>query len=347
MATNGLWDLVNTLLGKEGVTEIAINGPQKIFVEREGRFYLLKNEISEESIAGFVTKIAALNKSICDEQHPIMDGLMPDGSRINIVHPPFSNGSPAITIRRYLKNITSFDDNPNIFGLSAGWISFFKALVDAKSNLIISGGTGVGKTTLINLILREISPAERVVTIEDTLELNLLIPNWVRLESRSLIGNNPVQITTRDLLKNALRMRPDRIIVGEVRGKEVFDLLQAMNTGHEGSLSSVHASSTRECLSRLENLFLLAEATVPLNAIRSQICYAVDFIVQLGRTREGERVVREIAELTAMEGGNVLMNSIAKWNGHELAPTGTVPSEWAKIVGSTSHVALDFFAKRV
>ena len=206
---------------------------------------------------------------------------------------------------------------------------------------MVSGGTGVGKTTFLNLLLQEIDPMQRVVTIEDTRELNFSLPNVVRLESRTKSFTSGAVLKTRDLVKNTLRMRPDRIIVGEVRGEEVFDLLQAMNTGHDGSMASVHASSTGECLNRLENLYLLAGYDVPVRAIRQQVGTAVNFIVQLKRDREGHRVVAELVELAGFEGERVLMQDVAVLKDGRLQFTGLVPKCMARLV--EAGLPQDFF----
>lgn len=235
-----------------------------------------------------------------------------------------------MTIRKYLKNIKTFGDAPGIFGLSPEWVSFIQTLVKARMNVVVSGGTGVGKTTFLNLLLQEIDHKERVITIEDTRELQFQHANTVRLEARPAAGTNQ-GLAIRDLLKNTLRMRPDRIIVGEVRGGEVFDLLQAMNTGHEGSMTSVHANSPSECLMRLENLYLLSGYEIPLKALRYQIDSAVDFIIQIKRNKTGERVVQQLTELAGMEGERILMQDIGINRGDGMSFTGLVPACAAKL----------------
>lgn len=336
--------MVNGLADKKGISEIVINGPKEVFVERGGQFIQLDISLTKEDIHNFAVDIAAFNKKSFDSNNPILDGNLPDGSRVNIINEPFAHGCPAISIRRYLKHISKFDKNPNIFGLNEKWITFFKALVASRMNIIVSGGTGVGKTTFMNLMLQELSSQERIITIEDTLELNFEHSNLVRLESGNRSTVTTANISTRDLVKNTLRMRPDRIIIGEVRGGELFDLLQAMNTGHDGSMASVHANSPGECLNRLETLYLLAGFDVPYQAVKKQIGNAVDFIIQLGRNRDGERVITHLQEVTGMEGVNILSQSIAAFGEGRLIESGITPKNMRRI-HEMGGVPIDFFSK--
>lgn len=329
--SNSVWNLLNDLSKKSGITEILINGPKNIFVEKGGEFIQLNANIPAEDIKIFIKEVADLNHKHCDNDNPILDGNLPDGSRINIINGPFVNGSPAISIRKYLKYISSFDSNQAIFGLTPHWIDFIKAIVAAKLNTVVSGGTGVGKTTFLNLMINEISKHERVIAIEDTIELSINLPNVVRLESGSKTMQSKSSLSTRDLVKNTLRMRPDRIIVGETRGGELFDLLQAMNTGHDGSMTSVHASSGSECLSRMETLFLLSGIEIPLNVVRRQISSAVEFIIQLGRDKGGNRVVNEIIEICGMEGSTLLIQQIAVREDGFLEFKGIAPKSMDKL----------------
>lgn len=339
---NTVWNLVSELSNKKGITEIVINDPKRVFVEREGQFIQLNVSLTKNDLYEFSQDLAKFNKKVFDEGHPILDGSLPDGSRVNIIGEPFAYGSPAITIRKYLKNIKSFDDNKNIFGLSDDWVEFFKSLVSARLNVIVSGGTGVGKTTFLNLLLQELSLQERVVTIEDTLELSIDMPNVVRLEAGQKSLHSELNVSTRDLVKNTLRMRPDRIIIGETRGGELFDLLQAMNTGHDGSMSSVHSNSPGECLSRLETLYLLAGFDVPFHAVRRQISSAVDIIVQIGRDKEGKRKVTTITELTGMEGANILSQQLAVMEDDVLKKTG-IASKNLQRLQEYGGLPVDFF----
>jgi pilus assembly protein CpaF len=324
-AVNSVWAMLKDLSQKKGITEIIINQPNNIFVERAGEFIRLSIKLDRYDIDSFIQDAADFNNKTFDDQNPILDGRLPDGSRINVISDGFALKTPAITIRKYLKNIKDFDSSPGIFGLEPKIVTLLSAMVHAKFNIVIAGGTGVGKTTFLNLMLQELSPSERIITIEDTRELSFSAPNVVRLESRSASSAGEVALGIRDLVKNTLRMRPDRIIIGEVRGGEVFDLLQAMNTGHEGSMASVHANTPVECLNRLENLFLLAGYDIPIKAIRSQIYTAVDFIIQIGRNNEGQRVLKNITEVTSMEQDKITMQDIGKQVNGEFKLTGLVP----------------------
>jgi pilus assembly protein CpaF len=341
---NTVWALLHDLQSKKGITEIVINDPKKVFVEREGQFIQLNIQLRKADIWDFAKEVAAYNRKRIDTENPIVDGNLPDGSRINIIADPFANGSPAITIRKYLPFIKSFDKSPGIFGLGASWIELMKAMVKARMNVMVSGGTGVGKTTLLNLLLAEISPMERVISIEDTLELSLNMPNLVRLEAAQREDGSHMSL--QDLVKNTLRMRPDRIIIGEVRGGEFFDLLQAMNTGHEGSMSSVHANDPAQCLGRLENLFLMSGHDLPYHVVRKQMTQGIDFIIQVGRSREGERIITQIMEITGMEGNNILSQNLAVYEDGKLGGTGISAKNMERL-HRDGGLELDFFNRDV
>lgn len=324
-AINSVWALLKDLATKGGITEIIINQPNNVYIERGGEFIRLNVKLDRYDIDSFVQDSADYNNKTFDENHPILDGRLPDGSRINVISDSFSLTCPAITIRKYLKNIKTFETAKGIFDTDDRWVTLLSALVHSKMNIIVSGGTGVGKTTFLNLLLQEISPGERIITIEDTRELSFNLPNVVRLESRLMPEGEGTSLTIRDLVKNTLRMRPDRIVIGEVRGAEAFDLLQAMNTGHEGSMASIHANSPGECLNRIENLYLLAGFDVPVRAIRYQIATAVDFIVQLGRDKNGKRVIKQLTEISSMEQDKITTQDIAKLVDGVPKFTGLVP----------------------
>jgi len=341
---NKVWNLFNDLSGKPGITEIIINNPNMVFVERDGRFIQLNVNLSKKDISNFISEVATFNQKECNSDNPILDGNMPDGSRINVIMDPFSHGSPAITIRKYLKNIRYFGDIKNVFGLDSNWIEFLRSLVLSKLNITISGGTGAGKTTMLNMLINEIPEIERVISIEDTLELSYDIPNSVRLEAGGRNLASKANLVIRDLVKNTLRMRPDRIILGEVRGGELFDLLQAMNTGHDGSMTTIHSNSPGECLTRMETLYLLAGFEVPNEVVRRQISSALDFIIQIRRTREGKRIVSKIVEVTGMEGNRILTQDIAEFIENKLVFTGITPMNLPHI-NEGSGLPLDFFAK--
>jgi pilus assembly protein CpaF len=340
-STNSVWNLLSEIGKKQGITEVIINRCDLIFVEHQGELVKLNAKIDPADLDSFVDDIAELNKKKFGPEFPILDGTLPDGSRINVIAKEYAQGSPAVTIRKYLKSIKTFDGAPGLFGLDPKWVKLLKTLVAAKCNVMVSGGTGVGKTTFLNLLLQEINPLQRVISIEDTRELSFTLPNVVRLEARTGSFTGGAALNMRELVKNTLRMRPDRIVIGEVRGGEVFDLLQAMNTGHDGSMASVHSNTPGECLNRLENLYLLSGYDVPVRAIRQQIGTAIDFVVQLRRTREGNRVVGQITELAGFEGEKILLQDLGMYKEGRLQFTGMVPKRMNKLL--ESGLAKDFF----
>ena len=329
---NSVWCLLKDLSTKSGITEIIINNTNKVFIEREGELIHLNTKLTPQDIVNFCKDVAKLNNSEFGTQYPILDGKLPDGSRINVISSLYTGASPAITIRKYLNTIKNFEDSPGVFGLSEKWVSFLKTLVKAKMNIIVSGGTGSGKTTMLNLLLQEVGTTERVITIEDTKELSFDLPNIVRLVAQKDISKVVKPLKIRDLLHNTLRMRPDRIIIGEVRGEEAFDLLQIMNTGHDGSMCTIHSNSPAECLSRLENLFLFAGFDVPLRAVRSQMSTAIDFIIQLDRNRDGTRVVSRVAEVSSMEGDTILIQDLGNSVDGQFVLNGLVPKKMPELL---------------
>ena len=322
---NSVWKLISDLGGKKGITEIIINNTDKVYIEREGELTRLNVDLDDHDIHDFCLDIAKRNRVNFGPEYPILDGILPDGSRINIIAGEYTFSSPAITIRKYLKGISKLDELNGKFNLTQKWVDFFKAIVRAKSNILIAGGTGVGKTTFLNLLLQEISPTDRVVILEDTKELKFEHSNCVRLFTPTLSSKLSNPLTMRALVKNTLRMRPDRIIMGEVRGAEAFDLLQVMNTGHDGSMCTVHANSPSEALMRMENLFLFSGHDIPLKAIRFQMMSALDYIIQLGRDRESGRVVTHITEVCNMEGDRILLQDIGLRSQLGAQFTGLVP----------------------
>ncbi|EQC46269.1 CpaF family protein [Bacteriovorax sp. Seq25_V] len=339
---NPVWKMLEDLATKKGITEIVINGPKSIFVERAGEFIGLNASFSRNDISTFIKEVADYNRKECDGDNPILDGNLPDGSRINIVLEPFCTNFCAITIRKYTAANLTLDDHSQSFGISEQWVPFFKSIIASRMNVIVSGGTGVGKTTFMNMLVREISPDQRIITIEDSLELSVSQINNVRLEAGKRLESTGETISTRELVKNTLRMRPDRIIIGEVRGGEVFDLLQAMNTGHEGSMTSVHANSSVEALSRLETLYLMAGFDLPYHVVRRQMSQAIDFIIQLGKGPGGKRVVKQVLEVNSMEGNTVLTSSILETIEGELVSTGVVPSQINKL-SEAGLIKRDYF----
>jgi pilus assembly protein CpaF len=307
-SNNPVWVLIDKLNTKSGITEIAINGPDDVYIEKDGQFVPVDIKITKKSIDEFVSQVAVFNQKDIDENSPMFNGNLPDGSRVNIITNPIRMEGPAITIRRFLKNIQTFESRQGIFGLSPTWVSFLKAAMKAKFNIMVSGGTGVGKTTFMNLLLQETEKHDRKVIIEDVRELSVHMPNTIRMESSQL--NSGRQISIRDLVKNSLRMRPDRLIIGEIRGEEIFDLLQAMNTGHDGCLATIHANTPRECLLRMESLYLLSGYEVPFQVIRNQIGRSIDLVIQLRRNRDGLRVVSHVTEVTDISGDQILMQDL-------------------------------------
>lgn len=330
MARNRIYELLDEMNKIAGISELIINKPDNVFVEKDGELIRLDTQFTDVEIDSFCKDIAKYNRKEFDSLTPILDGNLPDGSRVNIIHKDYTNTTHAVTIRRYSKAIQTFDTAKGIFGLDESWVRFLKLMIKARMNIVISGGTGVGKTTFLNLMLQEISPSERVITIEDTRELKFNLSNVVRLEARPATTAVP-GLTIRELLKNTLRMRPDRIIVGEVRGGEVFDLLQAMNTGHEGSMTSIHANSPGECLMRLENLYLLSGYDLPLRALRFQVSSAIDYIIQVKRDKKGRRIVTNVSEIAGMEGDRILMQDVGTVKDDVLKFSGLVPSNVSRL----------------
>lgn len=340
MARNRINDLIDELAKKAGISELIINKNDNVYVEKDGEMIRIDATFSDDEIDEFCSDLAAYNRKNFDSSNPILDGNLPDGSRVNLIHKDYTNVTHAITIRRYSKAIKKFDSSPGIFGLTPQWMDFLKLLVRARVNIIVAGGTGVGKTTFLNLLLQEIPSKERIITIEDTRELQFNLPNVVRLEARPPVAELQ-GLAIRDLLKNTLRMRPDRIIVGECRGGEVFDLLQAMNTGHEGSMTSVHANSPGEALLRLENLYMLSGYDLPIRALRYQISTALDFIIQIKRDKNGARIVNQVTEVSNMEGDKILLQDIGLHKNGELRFTGLVPASFTKL--QKAGLPKDFF----
>lgn len=304
-------DILQDFLDDESVTEIMINGKDRIFVEKDGRIWETERFFeSEEKLNDVIQQIvASCNRSV-NEANPIVDARLSSGERVNIVLPPVALNGPIVTIRRFPKDPITMEKLISINSISIEASEFLKKLVVSKYNIFISGGTGSGKTTFLNALSQYIPSEERIITIEDSAELQILdAENIVSLEVRNLNNEVCKEITIRDLIKTSLRMRPERIIVGEVRGAEALDMLQAMNTGHDGSLSTGHANSTEDMISRLETM-VLCGMDLPLSAVRGQIAAGIDIIVHLGRMRDKSRKVVEISELIGIEEGEVKLNKL-------------------------------------
>lgn len=291
------------LLDDPSISEVMANGPQAIFIESNGR--IRRSQRTFESVDQMLKVIERMVRSSgrrVDQSSPMVDARLPDGSRLNVVLPPLAVDGPSITIRKFTCGQLTTTDLVERGSLSADAALFLENAVLRQSNILVSGGTGTGKTTILNILSSYIGRHERVVTVEDAVELNLDLPNLIRLEARPANSEGAGEVSIRDLVRNSLRMRPDRIVVGEVRGEEALDMLQAMNTGHEGSLSTLHANAPRDALRRLETMVLLSGVELPLRAIREQIASAIDLIVQLSRDAEGRRFVSSITEVVGMEG---------------------------------------------
>ena len=295
-------DILQELIGDDSVTEIMVNGTEGIFLERNGRLLCWEKKItSKEKLEDMVQQIAGRCNRIVNESVPVADARLSDGSRVSLVLPPVALNGPVITIRRFPKNPIHMDRLVELGAVTTEAAAFLRALVRSGYNIFISGGTGSGKTTFLNALSDFIPKEERIITIEDNAELQIQgAENLVRLEARQANTEGKNSVTIRDLIKASLRMRPDRIVVGEVRGEEALDMIQSMNTGHDGSLSTGHANSPRDMLSRLETMILMA-MELPLSAIRRQIASAVDILIHLGRMRDRSRKVMEIVEITGYD----------------------------------------------
>jgi pilus assembly protein CpaF len=328
-------------LNVEGITEIMVNGPKQIFIEREGKLSRVNASFeNDEHLLRIIDRIVAPLGRRIDEGSPMVDARLPDGSRVNAVIPPISLVGPSLTIRVFSKIPFTVDNLIEFGTLTREAVEFLKASVIAKVNVVISGGTGSGKTTLLNIMSSFIPGDERIVTIENAAELQLRQEHVVTLESRPANVEGRGEVSIRELVINSLRMRPDRIVVGEVRGGEALDMLQAMNTGHDGSLTTAHANSPRDMLARMETMVLMAGMELPHRAIREQMASAIDLIVHQDRMRDGTRKVTSISEIQGMEGDVITMSEIFRFeqtgieNGKvigRLRPTGLRPKFMFKI----------------
>ena len=307
-------DVLQELVDDKEITEIMVNGPDNIFYEKRGRIYEFKGHFSsEEKLEDVIQQIVGRHNRVVNQASPIVDTRLSDGSRVNIVLNPISIGGSAISIRKFPTDPMSMQRLIEIESISGEAAQFLQTLTHAKYSIFISGGTGSGKTTFLNALSQYIPDDERIITIEDSAELQLLgAKNIVKLETRNANTEGVSPITIRDLIKTALRMRPDRIIVGECRGAEALDMLSAMNTGHDGSLSTGHANSCRDILSRIETMIIMGQE-MPLTAIRQQIASGIDIIVQLGRLRDKSRRVLEIAEIDGFKDGEIRINTLYKF----------------------------------
>lgn len=320
-------DVLQELLEDDAITEIMVNGVDHIFYEKGGQLYQSERRFSSrEKLEDVIQQIVSFSNRMVNEASPIVDARLPDGARVNVVLAPIALDGAALSIRKFPKNPIRMQDLIGMDSISVQAARFLENLVKAKYNIFISGGTGSGKTTFLNALSQYIPSQERIITIEDSAELQLLDkPNLVRLETRTVSTEGVKAIEIRDLIKTALRMRPDRIIVGECRGSEALDMLQAMNTGHDGSLSTGHANSCRDMLSRLETMVRMG-MDLPLPVIRSQIASGIDILVHLGRLRSGKRCVLSIAEIVGIQEGEILINELFSYREQAGAQRGSVIS---------------------
>ena len=326
---NGYGPLTD-LLNNDTVTEIMVNGINDIYVEVDGK--LVKDEsisfINDEHIIRTVQRIVQPLGRTIDAVNPMVDARLRDGSRLNAIIPPLSLTGPVVTIRKFSKRMQSIDDLLRMGTMTTHMARFLEACVQAKLNIIISGGTGSGKTTLLNILSGFIEDEERIITIEDAAELKLHQSHVISLETRMVNYEGEGEITIRDLVRNSLRMRPDRIIVGEVRGKEAFDMLQAMNTGHEGSITTLHANSPEDAINRLETMMLMNDMELPVSAIRNYIEKAINIVIQLDRLSDGKRKVSSISEVVGIKNDKVALKEIFAFRENGLSDEGNVRGEF-------------------
>lgn len=339
------------LLADDTISDIMVNGPQQVYIERHGQLELSDVTFrNNQHVLNIATRIVSLAGRRVDETTPLVDARLPDGSRINVTIPPLALKGPTMTIRKFPKSELQLADLVARQSMSSAMAEFLRLAARMRLNILISGGTGSGKTTVLNAISGEISASERIVTIEDAAELRLQQPHVVSLETRPPSIEGLGEITMRHLFRNTLRMRPDRIIIGEVRSEEALDLLQAMNTGHDGSMSTLHANSPRESLTRLESMIAMSGVTLPSEFVRQQIASAVDLVVQIARMRDGVRRVVSICEIVGAEGNTLSMQELfsfspdANQSGETIVgkyhPTGTTPYFAARAVEMGLDTAL-------
>jgi pilus assembly protein CpaF len=317
------------LLRDDQVTDIMVNGAHQVYVEKAGKLHLTDVQFyDDQHVMLIIDRIVSRVGRRVDEASPTVDARLPDGSRINAIIPPLAIDGPSLSIRRFGRR--RYDISGLVEKGTVTWemVEFLMAVVRARLNMLVCGGTGSGKTTMLNCLSAFVPEDERIVTIEDSAELSLQQPHVVRLETRPANMEGKGEVTQRDLVKNCLRMRPDRIVVGEVRGAEVFDMLQAMSTGHDGSIATIHANSPRECLGRLEMMMLLSGFPIPQRAMRQQVAAAVNIIVHVSRLSDGTRKVMKISEISGMEGEMIMMQDLYEFARTDTAANGTILGQY-------------------
>jgi pilus assembly protein CpaF len=333
---------LETLLKDESINDILVNGPHRVFIERGGKLQLSDVTFKDEKhLLRIIDKIVSAVGRRVDESNPYVDARLPDGSRFNAMVPPVAVDGSLVSIRKFKKEKLGVPDLVRFGAFSEDMAAYLQAAVSTRLNVIVSGGTGSGKTTTLNALSSFIDNTERVLTIEDTAELQLQQVHVGRMESRPANVEGKGAVTQRDCLRNALRMRPDRIIVGETRGEEVIDMLQAMNTGHDGSMTTIHANSARDGVSRLENMIAMAGIEMPIKAVRAQIASAVNLIVQASRLQDGSRRMTSITEITGMEGDVITMQEVFRYQRTGLAPDGKIIGHFTA-TGVRSHYSERF-----
>lgn len=348
---------ITPLLLDDSVSEVMVNGPKQVYVERKGKLHLTDVAFrNDEHVMQIIERIVAPIGRRVDEASPMVDARLPDGSRVNVIIPPLSLKGPSITIRKFSRDPFTIDDLINFGTLTPEMAALIEACVRVRLNIVVSGGTGSGKTTTLNVLSSFIPADERIVTIEDSAELQLRQDHVITLETRPPNIEGRGAITMRDLVRNSLRMRPDRIVVGEVRSGEALDMLQAMNTGHDGSLTTGHANTPRDMIARLETMVLMAGMELPVKAIREQIASAVDLIIQQSRLRDGSRKITHITEVLGMEGDTITLQDIfifeqtgVDMNGKivgKLKATGIRPKFAEKLESEGIYLASDLFVAR-
>jgi pilus assembly protein CpaF len=317
------------LLNDRSVSDILVNGARKVFIERRGKLELTNVQFRHDGhVLHVAQRIASSIGRRVDESSPMLDARLADGSRVNVIIPPLSLRGPCMSIRKFSKVMMAFSNFVEVGTLSPQLARALEIAASCRLNILISGGTGSGKTTLLNALSGLIDKSERIITIEDAAELQLQQPHVIQLETRPPNIEGQGQIAQRELVRNALRMRPDRIIMGEVRGSEAFDMMQAMNTGHDGSMSTIHSNSARDALARVENMILMANVNLPIRAIRGQIASAIDLIVHTERMRDGVRRVMEVVEIVGVEEDIISLGTLFKYNFIGENPDGSLRGEF-------------------